>query len=68
MAVFGAGTLPIMLGMGSIVAAFVKRFHWNFASLTNYMMIVSGIILLGRAYLNLGIMPVDLYNDIIMCR
>ena len=68
MAMFGAGTLPVMLGLGAMVSTAAKKFNLNFATLTGIMMIVSGILLIGRGYFVMDIVSETLHNGIVICR
>jgi uncharacterized protein len=51
MTLFGAGTLPVMLGFTSIVHTLVNRFNFNLKHLTSGMMILAGIILIARVFI-----------------
>jgi sulfite exporter TauE/SafE len=50
MLVFGAGTLPVMLGFMSIAQLLVNRFRLSYARVNTIMLIVAGSILIARAY------------------
>ena len=50
MLMFGAGTLPVMLGFMSIVQLFVNRFRLSYARVNTIMLIVAGSLLIARAY------------------
>lgn len=50
MLVFGAGTLPVMLGFMSIVQQLVNRFQLNYARVNTIMLIIAGSLLIARAY------------------
>lgn len=52
MALFGLGTLPVMLGATSIVLWIVNRLHINFARISMIMLIVSGVLLIGRVFVD----------------
>lgn len=48
---FGIGTLPVMLGLTSTFVWAVKRFHVNIKALTTGLLILSGLILIARAFI-----------------
>jgi sulfite exporter TauE/SafE len=50
MLVFGAGTLPVMLGFMSIAQLLVNRFRLSYARVNTIMLIVAGSLLIARAY------------------
>lgn len=51
MMLFGVGTLPVMLGLTSLVPQILKRFHFKVGHITSGMMILSGILLIGRVFI-----------------
>ncbi len=51
MLLFGAGTLPVMLGFTSILQFLIKRFHFNMRTLTTSMLVVSGIVLIAQVFI-----------------
>jgi len=51
MLAFGAGTLPVMLGLVSIVDVFKNKMRWNVKHFTTGLMVLSGILLIARAFL-----------------
>jgi uncharacterized protein len=51
MVVFGLGTLPAMLGATAIFQFIVKNFGVSFRKLTLVMLVISGTILIARAFL-----------------
>jgi sulfite exporter TauE/SafE len=51
MAAFGAGTLPVMLGLVSIIPFFAKHFNFNVAKLSVAMQLVAGCLLIVRVLL-----------------
>jgi sulfite exporter TauE/SafE len=51
MLIFGAGTLPVMLGFLSLVQFLVGRFNLSFARVNTIMLIVAGSLLIARVYL-----------------
>jgi sulfite exporter TauE/SafE len=71
MLLFGAGTLPIMLGFTSVLQFIVKRFHFDMRNITTGMLILSGIALIARVFiLHLPQAPSfkEGVIDIVMCR
>lgn len=50
MIVFGSGTLPVMLGLTSIVQSLINRYHLDLRKLTTTVMIVLGVLLISRGY------------------
>jgi sulfite exporter TauE/SafE len=51
MAAFGAGTLPVMLGLISVIPFFAKYFRFNVAKLSVAMQLVAGCLLIVRVLL-----------------
>lgn len=51
MLIFGAGTLPAMLGLTAAIPVVVKKYHWNLQKLTSTMIILSGVVLIARVFL-----------------
>jgi uncharacterized protein len=51
MFVFGVGTLPVMLGLVSIVDWIKNKMKWNIQHLTTGLMLLSGILLIVRVFL-----------------
>jgi sulfite exporter TauE/SafE len=49
MLVFGLGTLPVMLGLTSVVQMLITRFNVNFRKLTTVTMVVLGVLLICRS-------------------
>lgn len=68
MVMFGAGTLPVMLGFASFVLFGINRLHLNLSKVTTALMIASGMILIGRGFTTHGIEPAILSNGIVICR
>lgn len=71
MLLFGAGTLPVMLGFTSIIQFIVKRFHFNTSSITTSILILSGIALIARVFIiHLPQAPSfkEGMMDIVLCR
>ena len=71
MLMFGAGTLPIMLGFTSVLQFLVKRFHFDMRNLTTGMLILSGVALIARVFIiHLPQAPSfkEGVIDIVMCR
>lgn len=51
MIVFGIGTLPVMMGLTSVVHWLIKRWELSVFRVTTGMMILSGILLIGRVFI-----------------
>lgn len=51
MLLFGAGTLPVMLGFTSALPALLRRLNWNIQRLTTSMLILSGCVLIARVFI-----------------
>jgi hypothetical protein len=51
MFVFGIGTLPVMLGLVSLIDLVKSRTNWNIKNLTTGLMIISGLLLIARVFL-----------------
>lgn len=49
MLIFGLGTLPVMLGLTSVVQLLIHRFNVNFRKLTTVTMVVLGVLLISRS-------------------
>lgn len=48
---FGAGTLPVMLGLVSIIPYLTGKLHWKVKTVTTGLMALSGILLIARVFL-----------------
>jgi sulfite exporter TauE/SafE len=71
MILFGAGTLPVMLGLTSLIPSLITRFNFNLPRLTSVMLIATGVLLVARVFVvhvphlasgNAG------FVDIVLCR
>lgn len=51
MLIFGAGTLPAMLGLTSAIPMIIKKYHWNLQKITSTMIILSGVVLIARVFI-----------------
>jgi len=51
MMLFGLGTLPVMLGLTSIITELLKRFNFSLQHVTSAMLILSGILLIARVFI-----------------
>jgi sulfite exporter TauE/SafE len=49
MLIFGAGTLPVMLGFTSVLQGLINRFRFNLRSFTSITMVVLGLLLITRS-------------------
>jgi uncharacterized protein len=71
MALFGVGTLPVMLGFTFIFQWALNTFHLNSRRLTTTMLIVSGVLLIARVFIA-HISESEFFagsaTDIIICR
>lgn len=69
MLLFGAGTLPVMLGFTALLPVVVKKYNWNLHRLTTGMLILSGCVLISRVFLvHLPHAPSSNIVEIIMCK
>jgi uncharacterized protein len=48
---FGAGTLPAMLGLTSVVGIVIRKYHLNASRITRYSYLVLGLIVIGRLFM-----------------
>lgn len=68
MLVFGLGTLPVMLGVTSVMQTLMLRFNFSFRKLTTVTMVVLGVMLISRSLLSHhDAHPVD-SDGITVCR
>lgn len=51
MLLFGAGTLPVMLGLISVIQFFTKKLNLNIKRVTKGLLILSGLLLVVRVFL-----------------
>lgn len=71
MLLFGAGTLPVMLGFVSVIQFLNRRFNVDFKSVTTGMLILSGLLLVVRVFI---VHTSEEYSshqgivDIVLCR
>ena len=69
MFLFGAGTLPVMLGVTGVFPVLVKKINWSIHRLTTAMLILSGCLLIARVFLvHIPHAPSGGIVDIIMCK
>ncbi len=70
MAAFGAGTLPVMLGLVSIVPFFAKRLNISVGRLSTIMQIAAGCLLIARVLLVAPHIHADAQgaDQIVICR
>ena len=52
MITFGLGTLPVMLGLSSMIFWTIRKFQFNAARANAVLLILAGSLLIGRTYLN----------------
>ena len=50
MMIFGAGTLPVMLGLVTVIQNLAKRFNLSFSQMARYSLIGLGLLLISRSY------------------
>ncbi|HRI79124.1 MAG TPA: hypothetical protein PLR06_06255, partial [Cyclobacteriaceae bacterium] len=50
MLIFGAGTLPVMLGLISLIQRWITRFNISIAQWARYSLIFLGLLLISRGY------------------
>ena len=50
MILFGAGTLPVMLGLTGLLEGLVKRFNLSASRITTTMLVISGCLLIARVF------------------
>jgi len=51
MILFGAGTLPAMIGVPALLAYAAKTFHLNVSRVLTVLLLISGCVLIGRAFM-----------------
>jgi len=70
MLLFGAGTLPIMLGATSFVGCLIKRFNLSFGKIATSMLFLAGCLLIARVFLfhQPHAITEEGVIDIILCR
>ena len=51
MILFGAGTLPAMIGIPTLLTYAVKTFHLNLSRVLTVLLLISGCVLIGRAFM-----------------
>ena len=71
MLLFGAGTLPVMIGLAPVILLGIKKFNLSVQTATTSLMILSGVILIARIFIHAGI-EASHHNgemiDIVLCR
>lgn len=71
MLLFGAGTLPVMLGITGMIHFIVRKFHWKMQRVATTMLILSGCLLIARVliiHIPHATSFQDGVMDIVMCR
>lgn len=66
MLLFGAGTLPVMLGFTTLFSKVLSRFQISFRALTSATMLLTGTLLIARVFLH-GHAQHQSVAEIIMC-
>ena len=51
MLAFGAGTLPVMLCLVSVVGFIANKMQWNIKTVTTGLMVISGMLLIARIFI-----------------
>lgn len=54
MAIFGTGTLAVMLGFTSIVTVAIQRWKWNLSRITTVILLLTGSWMIGRAMMRMS--------------
>jgi uncharacterized protein len=71
MLLFGAGTLPVMLGFVSLISIITNKLNWSIKKVTMSLMFLSGILLIARVFMvhlqDSHATPANLV-DIVICR
>jgi uncharacterized protein len=69
MLIFGAGTLPVMLGFTALLPVVLKKINWSIHKLSTGMLILSGCLLIARVFLvHVSHAPSGSMVEIIMCK
>lgn len=71
MLLFGAGTLPVMLGITGVLFTVLRKLNWNLQTMTTGMLILSGCVLIARVFiihLPHATSIQEGFADIILCR
>jgi sulfite exporter TauE/SafE len=71
MLVFGAGTLPVMIGLAPVILMGIKNLNFSFHKVTTSLMILSGVLLIARIFIHAGIEASEHHGemiDIVLCR
>jgi len=71
MVLFGAGTLPVMIGLAPMILLAIKKFNLSIQKATTSLMILSGVILIARTFIHAGIEAGQHHGemiDIVLCR
>lgn len=69
MLLFGAGTLPVMLGFTALLPVVLKKISWSIQELSTGMLILSGCLLIARVFLvHVSHAPSGGIVEIIMCK
>lgn len=70
MLMFGLGTMPAMLGLPSLIHVLVNKLNWQVRKITTVLLIVSGSLLVVRAFLTTMAHAHSIQEgvDIVLCR
>jgi len=64
---FGLGTLPVMLGLSSVLKPLMQRLPFGYGGIQTALMIVSGILLIGRGIAE-PTQHTEVGHDIVVCQ
>jgi len=68
MIVFGLGTLPVMLGLTSVIQSLITRFNISFKKITMVVMISLGVLLISRSLIEHHSGSAHESEEIVICR
>jgi uncharacterized protein len=68
MLVFGLGTLPVMLGLTTVMQTLMRKFNFSFRRLTTVTMIILGVMLISRSLYSHSVKHATGTEDITICR
>jgi len=71
MLLFGAGTLPVMIGLAPMILLGIKKINLSIQKATTSLMILSGVLLIARIFIHAGIEASQRHGemiDIVLCR
>lgn len=71
MLLFGAGTLPVMLGLSAVILLSVRKLNFDFKKVMTVLQFSAGVLLIARVFLHAGIQASQGNGeiiDIVLCR